>query len=242
MGMKQSLTNRSAKRQNGALSSNGNGKHVSGNGAHANGNAHSGNGAASSKNGNVLAAPVDIDPASHQAKEVTDLLMSLTRELFAVDDQAAELPLRQLRVCALLYEGSRSMTSLSRGLGVSLSAMTQIADRLERARLVKRSFEGSDRRVRSLQLTPRAVRIMRLREDSRVRRAATALEQLAPPQRNTVLAALHALHYACSAAICNGNTCSENGSSSKPSGGDASTAVREKKFQLNGNGSRERKQ
>src|SRR5262249_36785494 len=151
----------------------------------------------SSRNGHVLTAPVDIDPAGHQAKEVTDLLMSLTRELFAVDDQAAELlPLRQLRVCALLYEGPRSMTSLSRELGVSLSAMTQIADRLERARLVKRSFEGTDRRVRSLQLTPRAVRIMRLREDSRVQRAATALEQLVPEQRNTVLAALHALHYA----------------------------------------------
>lgn len=240
--MKQSLTHRSAKRQNDALSRNGHGKPGSDSGAHANGNAHSGNGAASSGNGHAPVAPVEFDRVSHQAKEVTDLLMSLMRELFAVDDQAAELPLRQLRVCALLYEGSRSMTSLSRELGVSLSAMTQIADRLERARLVKRSFEDSDRRVRSLQLTPRAVRIMRLREDCRVRRAATALEQLTPQQRNTVLTALHALHHACSAALGNGNSCSTNGSRSRPSNGDASTAVKEKNFQLNSNGSCDAKQ
>lgn len=67
-----------------------------------------------------------------EAKRMTELLMSLMRDIFAVDDQASELPMRQLRVCAMLYEGSRSMSSLSRELGVSLSAMTQIADRLER--------------------------------------------------------------------------------------------------------------
>ena len=47
------------------------------------------------------------------------------------------------------------MSALSREFGVSLSAMTRIADRLERARLVKRVAEGGDRRIRHLQLTPR---------------------------------------------------------------------------------------
>ncbi|HEY2827446.1 MAG TPA: MarR family transcriptional regulator [Pirellulales bacterium] len=131
-----------------------------------------------------------------QAKEMTELLMSLMRNLFAVDDQAGELPLRQLRVCAMLYEQSRSMTSLSKELGVSLSAMTQIADRLERARLVKRSFKGTDRRVRSLQLTPRAQRIMQHRENSRVERASAALERLTQQQRAEVLAMLQTLHAA----------------------------------------------
>ena len=39
------------------------------------------------------------------------------------------------------------MSALGRKLGVSLSAMTQIADRLERADMVKRVAEDSDRRV-----------------------------------------------------------------------------------------------
>ena len=140
---------------------------------------------------------------------MTELLMSLMRDIFAVDDQAAELPLRQLRVCAMLYEGARSMSSLSRELGVSLSAMTQIADRLERARLVKRSFEGTDRRVRCLQLTPRAQRIMRLRENSRVQRASAALEKLPVQQRENVLTTLQALHTACAAT--NGDGAGGNG-------------------------------
>ena len=101
-----------------------------------------------------------------EAHELTDLFLAVARQLLAVDDQAAELPLRQLRVCMLLYEGPRAMSSLSRELGVSQSAMTQIADRLERARLVRRTFEGSDRRIRSLQLTPRGQKIMQLREEA----------------------------------------------------------------------------
>src|SRR5436190_14449729 len=106
-----------------------------------------------------------------EARELTSLFVSLTRQLLVVDDFVAEMPLRQLRVCVVLYDGPRSMSALSREVGVSLSAMTQIADRLERARLVKRSFEGNDRRVRSLQLTPRGHKIMRLREDARIQRA-----------------------------------------------------------------------
>ncbi len=148
-----------------------------------------------------------------EAKRMTELLMSLMRDIFAVDVQASELPMRQLRVCAMLYEGSRSMSSLSRELGVSLSAMTQIADRLERAHLVKRAFEGTDRRVRCLQLTPRAQRIMRLRENSRIQRASAALEQLTPEEQANVLTTLQALRAACCATLSKSkdsatNTCS----------------------------------
>lgn len=169
----------------------------------------------STSNGHTAAEAVVERGEANQARTMTDLLMSLMRDIFAVDDQAAaELPLRQLRVCAMLYEGSRSMSSLSRELGVSLSAMTQIADRLERAGLVKRSFEGTDRRVRCLQLTPRAQQIMRLREDSRVQRASAALEQLPPPERKNVLATLHALQIACAATVLNGNGSARNGSKS----------------------------
>ena len=72
------------------------------------------------------------------------------------------------------------MSVLSRELGVSLSAMTQIADRLERARLVKRQFEGTDRRVRSLQLTSRGQKIMQAREEARVQRRANGFRSDAP--------------------------------------------------------------
>src|SRR5262245_54519974 len=133
-------------------------------------------------------------PVGHlEAQKLTALFVALAKQLLAVDDVAAELPLRQLRVCMSLYEGPRSMTALSRELGVSLSAMTQIADRLERARLVTRQLEGTDRRVRSLQLTSRGQRIMHLREEARVDRARQVIEQMSASEAEAVLLALSTL-------------------------------------------------
>ena len=135
-----------------------------------------------------------------QATAIASLLPALMRQLFVLDhDLAAELPLAQLRVCAMLCGGARPMSALGRELGVSLSAMTQIADRLERARLVQRVAEGTDRRIRCLQLTERGERIMRLREDARVQRVLAALERLSPSARKQELAALELLMNACAA-------------------------------------------
>jgi DNA-binding MarR family transcriptional regulator len=91
------------------------------------------------------------------------------------------------------------MSSLSDELGVTLSALTQIADRLESAGLVTRVARGSDRRVRYLQLTERGETVMRLREDARVRRTLAVLERLSPGAREEVTAALETLFNACTA-------------------------------------------
>jgi DNA-binding MarR family transcriptional regulator len=129
-----------------------------------------------------------------QAQNFATLLRSLMRELAAgLDDPAVNLPLAQLRVCNVLYGGSRPMSALGRELGVSLSAITQIADRLERARLVKRVAQGDDRRVRSLRLTPRGEKMMRLHEEARIGRMSAALVHLRPKQRQDITQALQML-------------------------------------------------
>jgi DNA-binding MarR family transcriptional regulator len=129
-----------------------------------------------------------------QARAIATLLPALMRQLMAgEDDPAVELPLAQLRVCNVLYQGPRSMSTLSRELGVSLSAMTQIADRLERVRLVRRVAAGKDRRIRRLQLTRRGEQMMRVREDARIERVAAVLEHLPADARGDVLAALQVL-------------------------------------------------
>jgi DNA-binding MarR family transcriptional regulator len=89
------------------------------------------------------------------------------------------------------------MSALSRELGVSLSAMTQIADRLERARLVKRVAKKSDRRIRRLRLTARGEKLMRSRDEARVGRIRLVLERLSPAARDDVLATLNMLIRAC---------------------------------------------
>lgn len=89
------------------------------------------------------------------------------------------------------------MSVLGRELRVSVSAMTRLADRLETAGMAKRTAEAGDRRVRCLQLTPRGARIMRRRNEARVRRAQDVLECLSPGEREEVLKALEMLMNAC---------------------------------------------
>jgi DNA-binding MarR family transcriptional regulator len=160
--------------------------------------------------GNSTLQAMDATRNLEQAQAAAALLLGLARHLLVADhDPAAELPLGQLRVCGILYRGPRRMSALGRELGVSLSAMTQIADRLERARLVRRVTEGADRRIRCLRLTPRGETIMRRREEARLRRILAALAHLSPEARTEVLAALERLVRACEA-------CGRDGLGAKP--------------------------
>lgn len=130
-----------------------------------------------------------------QAIEIASLFPQVQRSLFALDadDPASELPVAQLRVCAVLRDGPHPMSVLSRELGISMSAMTQIADRMERAGLVERISEEGDRRVKTLQLTESGGEIMRARRERRISQVLHALEHLAPEMREEVIQALHHL-------------------------------------------------
>jgi DNA-binding MarR family transcriptional regulator len=129
-----------------------------------------------------------------EAKTVADLLLRFMRQLTAgLDDPVAHLPLAQLRVCVALRQGPLPMSALGRELGASRSAVTQIADRLERARLVRRVPRGDDRRIRCLQLTERGERMMRLHEAARLGRMSRVLGNLTAEERREVTAALRTL-------------------------------------------------
>jgi DNA-binding MarR family transcriptional regulator len=130
-----------------------------------------------------------------QAEAIASLMPLVARGLMAVDndDAADDLPLAQLRVCGVLEEGPQSMSALSRELGMSLSAMTQIADRLVRSQWVCRVAEGRDRRVRHLRLTPHGVDMMRARKKARVERILSVLGYLSAKERTQVLTALEIL-------------------------------------------------
>lgn len=125
-----------------------------------------------------------------RAKLVRSSLLNLGRNLGRVDDSILDLPLRQLKVCLTLYAQSGPMSEISREIGVSLSAMTQIADRLERTGLIERVSAGADRRMRILKLTAKGERLMRSHETAQLKRMADCLERLTPAQTNDVLKAL----------------------------------------------------
>lgn len=143
-----------------------------------------------------MIAPEPVPSGSRTASDAERLLRSLhhvVRELMIVDDGAADLPLRQYRVCVLLFERPWSMTEISREMGMSSSAMSQIADRLEQAGLVTRQVEEDDRRVRRLRLTERGETLMRRREAIRLDRTHRVLAHLTTAQRQQTLDALDLL-------------------------------------------------
>jgi len=130
-----------------------------------------------------------------QAAAIVELMPKAMRRLFALDqdDPTAELPVAQLRVCGILRDGPHTVSELSRELGVSLSAATQLAGRLEKSGLAERVHEQRDRRVRSLRLTEHGERVMRRRTDKRTARAAQVLAGMEPQCRAAVVRALRAL-------------------------------------------------
>jgi DNA-binding MarR family transcriptional regulator len=130
-----------------------------------------------------------------QAAALECLLPKLMRTLFTLEPghPVSELPLAQLRVCTILQAGPRTMSSISEELRISVSAITQIADRLEKSGLVERLTEADDRRMRRLQLTVSGAELMRARRQTRIERAAQALEALPAEVREKVIAGLEAL-------------------------------------------------
>ncbi len=154
-------------------------------------------------------------PATSQdAQRVADLLLTFLRGLrTGGDDPVAELPLAQLRLCNVLTRGPRPMSEISREIGTSLSAVTQIADRLESADLVKRVPRGDDRRVRCLQLTPQGETMMRAHREMRIGCMSRVLEQLSPGERQSVIDTFEILGRA-SAAACGCETDADGASHS----------------------------
>lgn len=108
------------------------------------------------------------------------------------DQPLSELP-GQVKVCRILEAGPIALSALGDELGVTPSAVTQIADRLERAGYVARATEDTDRRVRRLCLTASGEEMMRARHKARTERAAEVLQALTSCQRAALIDSLEAL-------------------------------------------------
>lgn len=137
-----------------------------------------------------------------QGERLAAAISRILRSLNKLESEEIEtaLTIPQARVCGLLREGPQAMTAVSRELGISLSAVTQIADRLQREGLVSRTCGEDDRRVRLLQLTEQGLQRVQRRHARRLQRALIILETLPADQREVSLKALEALAAAVPAA------------------------------------------
>lgn len=151
----------------------------------------------------TLSNPIPVEPQDvevdamlqEQAAQLEGLLPVIHRKLFTLvpDHPVADMPMAQLRTCSILQSGPRTMSSLSEELGITVSAMTQIADRMEKAGLVERILTPEDRRQKLLQLSEHGAAIMKSRKQIRIRQAAQALELVPEELRNELLKSLHVL-------------------------------------------------
>jgi DNA-binding MarR family transcriptional regulator len=124
-----------------------------------------------------------------QALAIVELWPQIARLLFRLDinDPTSELPVAQMKVCSLLRDGARSMSSISAELGISVSAVTQLTDRLVHAGMVERLTEGEDRRVKILQLTAHAKESMDARRERRADYVQQALMLLTPEESTKIV-------------------------------------------------------
>jgi len=140
------------------------------------------------------------DPIEYLAARLESMMPRIGRRLFTVDvnHPASELPSTQLRVCTfLLGSAVASISEIADELSVSVSAATQIADRLEKSGFVERTLDASDRRVKLLKLTSDGVAMMEARRAHRIARACKALEVMAREDRTELIESLDKLLAAC---------------------------------------------
>jgi DNA-binding MarR family transcriptional regulator len=135
------------------------------------------------------------------AARIDCLMPTLLRRICTLDGPRIELPMAQLRLCAILHNGPLSMSALSRELGTSVSATTQLADRLEAIGLVERLTEPADRRTRTLRLTAHGSELMETSRHQRLARWKEVLARVSEERRALLVELLEEL-VAASRATC----------------------------------------
>lgn len=134
----------------------------------------------------------ELEELEEQAARLECLLPMTMARLFRLDKDhpLSEMPLAQLRICVYLQGGPRTMSAISEEFKISVSAVTQMADRLERGGFVERVVDADDRRQKMLRLTDYGAEVMRTRRQTRVGRVNETLKRLTPDQRATLIEAV----------------------------------------------------
>jgi MarR family 2-MHQ and catechol resistance regulon transcriptional repressor len=122
-------------------------------------------------------------------------LPRVMRALFAADpkDPLVELQIAQLRMMRVLFLGDRTVSDLSEEFNLSMSACTQMVNRLESLGLVDRRGDVDDRRIRHIGLTDDGLMKMQARHKRRVERAEKLLSSLTDEARQEIRRALEIL-------------------------------------------------
>lgn len=135
------------------------------------------------------------DATRELAVRVEGLLPRVLRALFKPDplDPLAELPVGQMRMMRLLMMKTWTPSNLGEELGLSVSAVTQMANRLDSIGYVARVEDPVDRRVKHLTLTLLGRDLMSRRQKQRVHRLERVLSHISESRQTELVDMLESL-------------------------------------------------
>ena len=134
------------------------------------------------------------DTSRHLVELLTDLLSTTFRQILW--KQALELDLNYSQAQVLFHvakHGGTLMSDVARSFGITLPAVSQVADRLESKGFLRRGEDPRDHRHVRLLLTPEGERLARRLEQLQVEGLARVLGRLTPADRKDVIRGLERL-------------------------------------------------
>jgi len=139
----------------------------------------------------------DLRVIEYQANKLQELISELhncCKERYTKEAKAFKMPQAELR-CLMLFEGHKYLTGIQIAglLEVAKSRATVIIENLEKKRLVQRSQDPNDARVKLISLTPAGQRKVREIEEFMFSLHQQLLDHIDPAQRPGVINALETL-------------------------------------------------
>jgi DNA-binding MarR family transcriptional regulator len=131
-------------------------------------------------------APADGRPDVLALEMMTRALIGIALEAISSEGQGVTLPQFRL-LLALEGLGRVSSSRLATQLGLAASAITRMVDRLERAELVRRGTDRSNRSIVTVELTPAGQRLVTRALAHRHERLATVLDRMSPDEREAAV-------------------------------------------------------
>jgi DNA-binding MarR family transcriptional regulator len=130
-----------------------------------------------------------------EAVELERLLTAVLRGIYRPhpSDPLIDLTSAQIRMMRALEAGPEPASTVGDQLCLSVSAVTQVANRLENLGLITRTGVTTDRRVKLLSLTSLGREWLDQRNRFRIERVQAALGRIAPEDRASILRSLRTL-------------------------------------------------
>jgi len=121
-----------------------------------------------------------------------DSLLPVLIEHFQISDPhrlfGIKITLQQYLTLNILTKKSRCMiTELSQALGVALSTMTELANRLVKRQFIKKIKDSKDRRIVWVNLTKKGVKIIQEINRKKQKHILTVLERLTERERQLLI-------------------------------------------------------